>query len=345
MAVAAPDSLRDSVVYDGWQRVIGWWQRSSAARAAGSPDSLVSRSYSFDRMDNLFVQGGELFNATTNQLRKSGGFLNYDHAGNLLQKVVPGWTYGYDALERLVWVRQNGVLIARYGYDVTGRRIVKRVYSGATGGTVGYLRMVYAGGQVAFETDSANTGLTTIYTWGPGVDNLLGVTVRDTTYRVVLDPLGSVRALVRRGDGAWVGSLRYDPYGNLIDSAGPQPPLRYRWTGREWDAETGFYFHRSRYYDPGVGRFVQEDRIGYAGGGNLYAYVDGDVLPGPGSGGADEGRGTLGLPRLGRRSAWAWIFASVAGSSSPDRRGQLWAAHGQCAHRVGGPVEFQVRHV
>jgi len=56
-----------------------------------------------------------------------------------------GLTYGYDALERLVSVRQAGVLIARYGYDVAGRRIVKRVYSGATGGTVGYLRMGYAG--------------------------------------------------------------------------------------------------------------------------------------------------------------------------------------------------------
>jgi RHS repeat-associated protein len=75
-----------------------------------------------------------------------------------------------------------------------------------------------------------------------------------------------------------MGRLRYDPYGQLIDSAGPQPALRYRWTGREYDAETGIYFHRSRYCDPTVGRFVQEDRAGYAGGGNLYAYVNGNVL-------------------------------------------------------------------
>jgi RHS repeat-associated protein len=102
--------------------------------------------------------------------------------------------------------------------------------------------------------------------------------VGTTSYSVVTDALGSVRALVRRDDGAWVGRLRYDPYGQLLDSAGPQPALRYRWTGREYDAETGFYFHRSRYYDPAVGRFVQEDRAGYSGGGNLYAYVNGNVL-------------------------------------------------------------------
>jgi len=156
--------------------------------------------------------------------------------------------------------------------------VVKRVYSGATGGTVGYLRMGYAGAQVAFETDSANTSLTTVYTWGPGVDQLVGVRVSGTDYTVVTDPLGSVRALVRRSDGAWVGRLAYDPYGQLLDSTGPGPAVRYRWTGREWDAETGFYFHRTRYYDPAVGRFVQEDRAGYGGGGNLYAYVDGNVL-------------------------------------------------------------------
>jgi RHS repeat-associated protein len=208
----------------------------------------------------------------------------YDRAGNLTQRIdsLGGapitWAYGYDALERLVSVRRNGTLIARYGYDVQGRRIVKRVYSGASGGVVGYLRMSYAGSQVAFETDSVGTTLRTRYTWGPGTDQL--VSVRDTTnahYVAVTDQLGSVRALVKR-DGTWAGRLRYDPYGNLVDSAGPQPPLRYRWTGREWDAETGFYFHRTRYYDPQAQRFVQEDQIGYAGGSNLYAYVGGDVL-------------------------------------------------------------------
>lgn len=271
-ATALVDTLRDSVTYDGWNRVTRW---ASYPSAGGG--SVVTRDYSFDRMGNL-TGAGQFYDATTNQLREAGGFLTYDNMGNLVAKVVPNWTYGYDALERLVSVRQAGVLIARYGYDVAGRRIVKRVYSASTGGTVGYLRMVYAGAQVAFETDSNNTGLSTIYTWGPGVDKLVAVQVATTAYTVVTDALGSVRALVRRSDGAWAGRLRYDPYGQLVDSVGAQPALRYRWTGREYDAETGFYFHRTRYYDPTVGRFVQEDQIGYAGGGNLYAYVDGDVL-------------------------------------------------------------------
>ncbi len=197
-------------------------------------------------------------------------------------------------------MRHGGVLIARYGYDVVGRRIVKRVYSGATGGTVGYLRMVYAGSQVSFETDSANTSLSTIYTWGPGVDNLVAVRVAGTTYAAVTDGLGSVRAFIRQADGAWVGRLTYDPYGQLLDSAGTLPAGRYRWTGREYDAETGLYFHRSRFYDPAAGRFVQEDPLGYAGADNPYAYVAGDVLQ------SRDPMGAFSLPPAQEGCEW-WV--------------------------------------
>ncbi len=46
----------------------------------------------------------------------------------------------------------------------------------------------------------------------------------------------------------------------------------------EYDAETGFYYFRARYYEPAARRFISEDPIGYAGAANLYAYVDGDVM-------------------------------------------------------------------
>ncbi len=75
---------------------------------------------------------------------------------------------------------------------------------------------------------------------------------------------------------------RFTPYGTLLarDSAGSSMPrgLHVGWTGREYDAETGFTFHRARYYSPDLRRWTQEDPIGYAGGGNLYAYVGGAVM-------------------------------------------------------------------
>jgi RHS repeat-associated protein len=33
-------------------------------------------------------------------------------------------------------------------------------------------------------------------------------------------------------------------------------------------------YYRARYYDPHLGRFISEDPIGFAGGANLYAYVE-----------------------------------------------------------------------
>jgi RHS repeat-associated protein len=52
----------------------------------------------------------------------------------------------------------------------------------------------------------------------------------------------------------------------------------YAFTGREWDAETGLYYYRARYYDPKIGRFLSEDPIGFMGGANFYAYVEGNPL-------------------------------------------------------------------
>jgi RHS repeat-associated protein len=40
------------------------------------------------------------------------------------------------------------------------------------------------------------------------------------------------------------------------------------------DDENGLLYMRARYYDTGVGRFINKDPIGFAGGDlNLYAYV------------------------------------------------------------------------
>lgn len=49
---------------------------------------------------------------------------------------------------------------------------------------------------------------------------------------------------------------------------------RFKFTGREWNAELGLYYYRARFYDPIAGRFVSRDPIGFAGRDqNLYRYV------------------------------------------------------------------------
>jgi len=69
-----------------------------------------------------------------------------------------------------------------------------------------------------------------------------------------------------------VGTYAYDAFGNLSSSTGSiVNPFRY--TGREFDSETGLYNYRTRYYDSGVGRFASEDLVRFKGGNNFYPYV------------------------------------------------------------------------
>lgn len=49
----------------------------------------------------------------------------------------------------------------------------------------------------------------------------------------------------------------------------------YTYTGREYDSETSLFYYRYRYYDPKIGRFLQEDPIWND---NLYAYCGNDPI-------------------------------------------------------------------
>ena len=63
--------------------------------------------------------------------------------------------------------------------------------------------------------------------------------------------------------------------GIRASTLGQDNPIRYR--GYFYDAETGFYYVSSRYYDPEIGRFISADgKISSVGGEvrayNLYSY-------------------------------------------------------------------------
>jgi len=85
------------------------------------------------------------------------------------------------------------------------------------------------------------------------------------------DGLGSSTSLSDL-TGTLVSTYTYDSFGKLTASTGSLTnPFRY--TGCEFDAETGLYFFRARYGDPSVGKFLSEDEIGNDEGTNLYPYV------------------------------------------------------------------------
>jgi RHS repeat-associated protein len=197
-------------------------------------------------------------------------------------------------------------------------------------GVVAYTRFVYHGAAVAFETDSGGTSLGLGYTWGPAGDDLLAIhDAAGNQYYVVQDKLHSVRGLVRR-DGTWIRRLLYDPYAKVLkdtaSAAAPTWELRYRWTGREYDSETGWYYFRARYFDPSVRRFAQEDPIGYGGGGNVYAYANGGPLE------ARDPGGTVATYASGAAGQAYWASNCLMGT----------ACNFDAVLPISGPVEIVI---
>jgi RHS repeat-associated protein len=111
---------------------------------------------------------------------------------------------------------------------------------------------------------------------GPGSDEPLvwyeGSGTSDKRW-MMADERGSVVA-VSNSAGAVTQVNKYDPDG--VPDAGNAG--RFQYTGQLWIAEAGIYHFKARAYHPGLGRFLQTDPSGFAGGMNLYAYAGGDPV-------------------------------------------------------------------
>ncbi|KAH0545319.1 hypothetical protein FGG08_000618 [Glutinoglossum americanum] len=74
----------------------------------------------------------------------------------------------------------------------------------------------------------------------------------------------------------------YTPFGStsyqMVQSQTEISKKRYRFTGKERDKETGFYYHGARYYAPWLGRWTSPDPAGLMDGANIYAYVHNSPL-------------------------------------------------------------------
>ncbi len=111
---------------------------------------------------------------------------------------------------------------------------------------------------------------------GPGMDEPLvwyeGSGTSDRRW-LLADERGSIVA-VTNASGAATSINSYDEYG----VPGASNVGRFQYTGQMWLSEVGVYHYKTRAYAPSLGRFLQTDPIGTAGGVNLYAYVGGDPM-------------------------------------------------------------------
>ena len=162
------------------------------------------------------------------------------------------WTKGRQLTEATV-DGQN----VKYAYDMSGVRSSKQVgdttYTYTTlSGKV--MRQQWDGKTLEFVYDDSSQPFAMIYKHGSETE----------LYYYLVNAQGDVSAILDSG-GKIAASYDYDAWGNctVYDSSdaaiGDLNPLRYR--GYYYDAETGFYYLQSRYYDFANCRFINADGV------------------------------------------------------------------------------------
>ena len=252
-------------------------------------NQLVSATYGGNTYTYAYDNGGNM-----TEVRKNGVVLNTYTYGDAewkdLLTVFNGQTISYDDIgnplnyrngmsftwqngRQLASISQNGNTLASYTYNADGLRTSKTVngveteyywlngtlYAQKTGDE--FLYFLYDENGIAYGFIVKNNGGQSYYYYEFNIQgDIIGI-VDSTGTRVV-----------EYTYGAWGDILSIT--GTLADTIGQKNPLRYR--GYYYDAETGFYYVTSRYYDPGTGRFVNAD--GYVSTGqdingfNMFSY-------------------------------------------------------------------------
>ncbi|MFC1851214.1 RHS repeat-associated core domain-containing protein [candidate division CSSED10-310 bacterium] len=228
---------------------------SSVTTSDGSFDYVLSSetdtSYTSNNLNQYDMVGGVGY--------------SYDLNGNLTSDGTN--TFIYDATNKLMSVTTATQSVS-FEYNALGQRASKTV----DGTTTSY---VYDGSNLIAEYNQSGSMIRR-YIYGSTVDCPLLMKTAGGDYYFFQNRHGSVIAL---SDvlGERTETFSYSPYGKPNQSSTLGNP--YLFNGKIYDAETGLYYFRARYYTPEIGRFLSADPIGPAGGSfNLYVYCNNDPV-------------------------------------------------------------------
>lgn len=231
--------------------------------------------------------GGATTITTTSRTWYSPGFIQtfaYDADGNLIGDGVSD--YFYDAENRLVKVSTTAAaaaagypnLVSEFIYDNEGRRVQKKVttYPAATVLTT---KFIYDGWNLVAEIDGTNAALLRTFTWASGALVQISDLVAGKTLLPIADANANIAALVNASTGTTEAVYEYGPCGELLRNEGAYANANhFRFSSYYQDDETGLIYYGLRYYAPSLGRFINRDPIGEAGGINLYGFCANDGI-------------------------------------------------------------------
>lgn len=200
-------------------------------------------------------------NALNQYTDVAGRRLRYDRAGNLVSDGSRGYRYDSRQLLTGVFDLMTGARLASFLHDAEGRRVAE-IRGGVT------TTLLLDGLRVLEERRDGQ--LVSQHVYEAEDDRPLQTSRPLQDLWIHEDSVGSPRLLTDVTGGV-TGRAAYDVWGARRSVSGAPMPVGFG--ARRYDAEAAAYDLRARAYSPALGRFLQRDPKGTAGGTNLYTYA------------------------------------------------------------------------
>jgi RHS repeat-associated protein len=212
---------------------------------------------------------------------------DYDLNGNLLTDRSAGGTtnrsFAYDDENQLIAVWETNAWKSEFTYDGKMRRRIRKefTWNGSSWTQTNEVRYVYDGNLVIQERDAGNLPQAT-YTRGRdvsgmregagGIGGLLARTANSATLNSQpanayydSDGSGNVTCLIDSNQVV-IACYEYDPFGTVIAMSGSMADLNlYRFSSKEFHANSGLVYYLYRYYEPSLQRWPNRDPINEPG--------------------------------------------------------------------------------
>ncbi len=269
-ALTASDSDQGIDAHSDWD-VGSTGQDGITYDANGNIQTLArggsSYSYSYNEATNRIEENSDGSETTTYQYDENGSITGTSDISAVT----------YQPFTQMVSSITTSANATSFDYNGHGQRILKQSTANDVTTAKRYVRGL--GAYPLLEGTRVDSGDESVFSYVYGPTGLVAVNDGRYDYFILKDHLGSTRVVVEQ-DNTVTSYFNYFPFGSLntdnCSNDRSAPSFTYRYTGQEYDDETGLYNYRARLYDTELGRFYKTDPVTQLS--SPYAYVSNNPI-------------------------------------------------------------------